>query len=147
MRDYHREACERVIRYGIAWAQRVGLEWSDKLRRYPSIDCSPENAPYEAWYVDSAVHCAHALLAGDDLRYAFRCYLQVREYGARCIGQGAGRAHPDSHWADLATGLKDALEECLGLLNDYTPNNCDSAQVPKCAQCGERRYDDKHRCL
>ena len=143
MREYHRDACERVIRYGDAWALRHELKWHDG-GRYPRLTewgHDNESRRLEVWYVESATQCARALLHGGDLRYAFRCYVQVREYAAR------RRGAPDSYWSDLVIGLQAALEECLGLLTDYTPNNCDSAQVPKCPQCGERRYSDDHRCL
>jgi hypothetical protein len=141
MREYHREECERVIRYGEAYAARHGLEWVGDSR-YPRLKDRGEGIDYAAWYVESASHCARALLHGRDLRYAFRCYVQVRTYGAR-LSSGA----PDGHWRDLLIGLQNAMEECLGLVTDYVPNNCDCAQVPRCAQCGQLRFDDAHRCL
>jgi len=121
MREYTRESLQRVIRYGEAWALRHGFEWHLDARypRLPFDGYQSDLARYEAWWVDSAVNCAYALLHGQDLRFALRCYMQVREYGGRlgCVVNA-----PDSHWGDLRTVLQNALEECLGVKDDYTRN-------------------------
>jgi hypothetical protein len=50
MREYHRNACERVIRYGTAWALRHSYEWQGDARypRLPYDGYSDERARYEA---------------------------------------------------------------------------------------------------
>lgn len=124
MKPHNKSACEYVIRYGESYAARQGLEWSLDARypRLPFDGYQSERARWEAWYVDSLVNCAYALLNGQDLRFALRCMFQAREYAGRLEAK-YGVGAPDSGWHDQRTNMQNALEDALGCDGEGVANH------------------------
>lgn len=128
MRDHTKRELERVIRRAEVWAGERCYVLSLTARHpricthldtqgYAHHRYSTERERYQSYHVDALMQVAYALLHGEDLRYALRMALNAAEWAGRVSGELA-----DSSWHDAHSTVTQALEECLGLLNDHTPN-------------------------
>lgn len=120
-REWAREYSRVIIGHAERWAERNGYELSREFTypKLPMLGYDSTQDERHAWFVDSLMSAAHAVLVATDLtvdafkrarewQYATRCFWQACEYKAHGV--------PDASWHDEFQRMRGIMDDAARVI-------------------------------